>query len=551
MNAEGARAICIKKEAAFPNTLEIVYSFSTLKTEGSPLGCALRNAVSRIGADGRIGQPDASLLLKILDSSPEDHGGLLADADDVLGPFDALPPAARRAIVETVESDDRWRMAGFDLGRPHTSISSLLWRAKDRLRPGGAARSAAEAGASIFRAGPFLGLPVLHRQFSALRGKLARRPRLRDVLARAGVESRTLSVRYARGIEQQPAYRGFWHDRSTHSTVGLIVGLDFVVNSDGYWVLECNMDCGLLAERTAMYSRDPFVENVVDFAATHGYRRLAIVSGATSIDLDMARQYRERGAERKIEVRIFENAFDPRFGHEATVGLPEFADGGTLVLRNRHYRTALDYVVHHKRASSRALRIYREETGDTSFQLPQTSADPRIDSADAADPFPNLVFKLPELDDGEGVVFLKASSRSHARELAAEALRARPRGSRLGELYLSLRDGQGIFQQYVRTPFVDDRRLFKTRAYVLITPLGARFLSTQRTICARPVPAHLPFGLVADSGPYLVSYRPGSRWVLPPPEEEERLRAAALGVARGLSQALEHGFRTAPREQEA
>jgi hypothetical protein len=363
------------------------------------------------------------------------------------------------------------------------------------------------------------------------------------------VEPRTLAVRYARGIEQLPAYRGFWHDPAAHSTVGLIVGLDFVQNADGYWLLECNMDCGLLGQRTAMYAQDPFVANVLDFAAAHGYRRLGIVSGATSVDPDMARQYREGGAARKIEVRLFENAFDPRFGHETTVSLPKFADGGTLILRNRHYRTALDYVIHHKRASSRALRIYKEETGDSSFRLPVTSADPFIDRTDESDPYPNLVFKLPELDDGEGVVFLKASSVSHAREIAAEAVRAAPPRSRLSRLYLSLRDRQGIFQEYVRTPFVDDRRLFKARAYVLITPAGARFLSSQKTICAKPLPARLPFGIVQDQSPYLASYRPGSRWVLPSAEEEERLRSAALGVARGLSQALEHGFRTGPGER--
>jgi len=333
--------------------------------------------------------------------------------------------------------------------------------------------------------------------------------------------------------------------------VGLIVGLDFVQNADGYWLLECNMDCGLLAGRTAMYAQDPFVVNVLDFAAAHGYRRLAIVAGATSVDPDMARQYREGGAARKIEVRLFENPFDPRFGHEKTVGLPKFADGGTLILRNRHYRTALDYVIHHKRASSRALRIYKEQTGDSSFQLPLTSADPCIGRPDESDPYPNLVFKLPELDDGEGVLFLKASSVSDAKELIAEAARAASPKTRLSRLYLSLRDRQGIFQEYVRTPFVEDRRLFKTRAYVLITPVGARFLSSQKTICAKPLPARLPFGIVQDQAPYLVSYRPGSRWVLPSAEEEERLRAAALGVAQGLSQALEHGFRTGPGEREA
>jgi hypothetical protein len=462
----------------------------------------------------------------------------------LLGPFDSLPAGARKGIVETVERDGRWRMGGFDLGRFHAWLARSLWRVRNRLK-WGPARAAVGAVASVVQAGPFLMLPVLHRRGQALRARLTGRPALADVLAAAGVEPRTLAVRYATGLEQQPSYRGFWHDPATSSTVGLIVGLDFVRNAEGYWLIESNMDCGLLGERTAMYAEDPFVRNILEFTAAHGYRRLAIVSGATSVDPDMARQYREEGAARGIEVRLFESAFDPRFGHERTVSLPRFADGGTLILRNRHYRTAVDYVIHHKRASGRALRIFQEQTGDSSFRLPRTSPTPCIaDSSDPSDPFPNLVFKLPELDDGEGVMFLKASSASHALQIVEEAARSGPKRTGLGALYMRLRDGRGIFQQYVKSPFVDDRRLFKTRAYVLMTPVGARFLSAQRTICAKPVPAILPFGVVQDQAPYLVSYRPGSRWVLPPAEEEERLERAALGVARGLSAALEHAFRT-------
>ena len=224
------------------------------------------------------------------------------------------------------------------------------------------------------------------------------------------------------------------------------------------------------------------------------------------------------------------------------------APAGTLLVRNRQYRTALDYVVHHKRASSRALRIYREETGDSSFRLPATSAEPEVSPADPSDPYPNLVFKYPEVDDGEGVLFLKVDSPAEAWQIVEKAAAALPDRGLLNRLYSRIKDRRGIWQPYVRTPWLGDRRLFKVRAFVLLTPEGVHYLASHRTVCAKPLPARLAHGLVTDPEPYLVSFRParGSTWRLTPSDEEPALKRAALGVARGLARALEYAFQSRP-----
>jgi hypothetical protein len=503
----------------------------------------LKDAVAGIGEDGRIAAADVRRMRKARRGSHVRRSDFLAEPESVLGPFDALPAPARRALARAVAVDDRWRMAGYFLGAWHARLARWLWRLRDRLRWAGAARAAAEIVATAVQAGPFIALPAARTKWIALLGKLSRRPEPGALLAANGIEVRDLAVRYVRAIPQQPSYLGFAHDPAKHNTVGVVVGLDLVHNAQGYWLIESNMDCGFLY-RAALYPEDPLVVSLLDAAVEGRYRRLVVVSGNTSVDDAMAQQFRTGAKTRGIDVEIFENLFHPRFGHPGTAPLPDFDGTHTLLVRNRNYKTALDRLVHHKRASSRALTIYQEESRDATFRLPVTTSDPRVSGADPEDPFPNLVFKMPEQDAGEGVFFLKAASAAHARDLLTETLRAAPARGAVSRLFARLQDGQGVYQPYVRTPWLPDRRLYKTRAYVLLTPIEIRYLAAHRVIGSDPVPQSLPLGIVRDQAPYLVTVRPGSRLEPLPPHEEPAVREAALGVGRGLARAIVHGFRT-------
>ncbi len=473
---------------------------------------------------------------------------MLADPEEVLGEFDALPEPARRELLRLLDEDGLWRMAAYDLGAWHSAVTRTLWRTGARLRHGRVVRPFVELLASGFQAAPYFAVHAAYRRALASRARLSNRPRLSEVLASADVEVRNLGVRYARGLKQSRSYPGFWHDRERHATVGMIVGIDFIESEKGHWFIEGNMDCGLLPERTAIYGEDPFVNGLLDFAATQGYRRLAVVAGNSSIEPQMARQFRDGAAARSFAVTLIEDAFHPRFGHSRCVRVPAPVEPGVLVVRNRHYRTNVDYVVQHKRASSRALRFYQEETGDQSFLLPPISADPAsfLGPVDPTDPFPNLVFKFPERDKGEGVFFLKAASVSQAREALAETIRSAPAVGVLTRLYSRLDDGEGLFQPYIRTPMLPDRRLYRTRAHVLLTPAAVHFLSAHRVIGSKSLPKELPTGVVRDQEPYMISYQGAARFGVVPPEAEAGVRDAALGVARGLARALSFGFQTGP-----
>jgi hypothetical protein len=506
-----------------------------------PFATALTAAIGRVGPDGRVTREDARALRRALGRSPADRASLLADAETVLGPFESLSPQGRGALLDTLAWDERWRMAGYDLGPVHASLARALWRLA-RRRKGRWGHSVAESLAISARTGPRVVLHALGRLTLSWRARFGWRPKLRDFLIASGAEVRYLCALYARDIVQRPSYRGFWHSETRRTTVGLILGLDFVEADDGCWLIESNMNCGLDPGRTRLYQEDPFVRSVLDLAAGHGFRNLAVLAGITSVDALMTKQYHEGAAARGIAITLLEDAHYPRYDcHSRSARVPRMGES-SILLRNRHYWGPLDFLVHHKRASMRALRRYQQESGDESFRLPTTSVDPRPRSSDPADPFPNVVFKFTQRDNGEGVIFLKVSSPEQAPELLAESMRTGPAHGRLTRLNHLLGGQEAIYQTYVPGILSPDRRLYKTRAYVALTPIGEHFLSAQRMVCARPVPDRLPFGVVRDQSPFLVSWRPGARLEVLPREKESEVRSAALGVARGLSHAIRYGF---------
>jgi hypothetical protein len=367
-----------------------------------------------------------------------------------------------------------------------------------------------------------------------------------------GLDPRVLTVYYARGLAQPTGYRGFWHDSERNVTVGCVLGVDLIPTTEGFWYVESNLNAGIRPERTALYEKDdPFVVNLCGFAQEGGYRRLIVVlQNGQRVDPVMARRYEEESAARKMQLTLLEDSYLVPGRYPQTYRVPQSLDPDTLVVRMKNYRTNLDYVVHNKRGSHRALRIYQERSADRDVRLPLTSDDPVSSEYDPGQPFPNLVYKLPERDRKSGVVFLKASSLENARELVSRAVKQiRPTklSDRLSERVSHLLDDtRGVFQPYIVGPMLEGRRLYTIRAHVLLTPVGACDLSAHRVVGGTPVPRELAEGIVQDHRPYLWSLATGARLTLAPSQEETGAGKAALAVARGLSAAVAYGFQTCP-----
>ena len=174
--------------------------------------------------------------------------------------------------------------------------------------------------------------------------------------------------------------------------------------------------------------------------------------------------------------------------------MPQIDTPDTLQVRTRSYPIALDYVADMKRASVRVLERYLENARDAALLLPQSGAEPVLGHVAPDEPFPNVVYKLPEIDQARGVYFLKAESPEHARRILGDAIRSAAGGSLLARLERLAGGRDGIYQAYYKSRMRHDRRLYIVRAHVLITPVGVRLLSAHRVISGRTVPEHAADG---------------------------------------------------------
>ena len=510
---------------------------------------AFDGAVATAEPDGRLPPASARALRAALKGRRAGEGSAgLPDPEHLLGPFEALPPRVQSALVQAIEEDERFRMHGYELGDWHPKAVRLLKNRPIKLVPMGFSH----ASANVLRQLPRGILYALHGKAARWKGRHAFRPSAGAVLRAAGLDLRSLVVFYARGLGQQAAYRGFWQDPSANVTIGTILGVDLLPTADGIWYLESNLNPALWPARSDLYEKDdPFVVNLFAFAQERGYRRLVLVMPNQSrVDPVIAERWERESGARQIPLTILEDSYLFRPRYPTTYRMPESLEPDTLVVRMKLYRTNLDEVFHSKRGSHRALRIYQERSPDRDVRLPPISDDPIASDDDPRQPFPNLVYKMPDRDRGDGIVFLKASSLGNARELVTGEIqesRAKSWSERLIGLGTRLLEDQGgFFQPYIIGSMLEDRRLYYIRAHVLLTPVGAQFLSAHRIVSGTPVPGELREGIVRDRDAYFWKFLTGARFAIPSAEEESRVAKAALSVARGLSAAATYGFQTHP-----
>jgi hypothetical protein len=514
---------------------------------------ALARALRQLDGGGRLTLEDARLLRQLIAETPREHRiGVAIEPERHFGPFESLPRRTQGVIVQAILDDDWWRTAGDKLGHRYSAMSLWVQRARAKVE-GTAFEHKAGALAQVVQAlvqsGPRRGLQEVYRQRLRWQGRFMPRPTLAAVLKLAEVEPWNFAIGYAREIPQLPAFRGFWHDPSRHHTVGVMVGIDLLPDQEGWWCIETNLNSALRLERTAIYDRDPLVANLLEFVKTRGYRHLMVMTGnGMYVDGLMAKQYEEGAAAHKIRLTLLENANLPQKTYRQSYGVPRLDKDGTLVMRIKMYRTSLDFLFQHKRASRQALEMYKHRSADPDLRLVPTGLEPILNNPAADDPLPNLVYKFPERDRGTGLIFLKARSDEHASTLVREAISANSPKSFVGRLKERMPqwmdDQTGIFQPYMRPVMLPGCRLYIVRAHVLLTPIGNHFLSAHRVVCGSSVPDFLPFGLVRDPRPYLVNYSRGARYEVVPAEEEPAVIRAAMAVANGLSWAAAYGFQT-------
>lgn len=528
---------------------------TTIVNDLNSLSATLRKTLHSVRPDGRVPREVAARLRAAV--REERRRGSERSALDIAGelpPFETLSPQAVESLYASVLGDDswsmwlrraRWRQA---LIRATRTIAMKVPARRKRMRH---FMDIVETYLLLWHARV---LHELYRGTLALQGWVGREPRLASALKIAGLDPRAIASMYLHRTPQPAETAAYWHDPAHHRTVGVVVGIDFIVNDEGVWFVESNLNVGLMEQRSHLYETDPFVENLVRFARQHGYTSMIFLAcNDYPVDPIMAARIEQAAQAQGIRATVIEDGHSPKGRLSQTVLVPRVDADRTLVVRSKMYHTTLDALFHNKTLSLHALQSYQARHPDRDVRLPLTGAESFPDALPMDGPFPNLVYKFPERDQGQGVMFLRVPSLARAREILADTTEVNRRSvaTVLTKLRyrLKLEDQTGVFQAYVPSYLVDGRRLSIARAHVLATPVGLTYLSAHRVVSNIPVPESLSEGLVEEARPYIVNYSLDSEHASMPEDEEARVRKAALSVVEALCWAVEDRFQTSPESK--
>ena len=484
--------------------------------------------------------------------------GYLTEA--VLGPFAELPEAARAGILAAIARRDRLRLAGLEFGPSFLRLLRTMWRVKLRMsvraRRGGRLARAGSAAVDVVcysaRKLPGRALTAARRRLLETIGRSGHGRSLATLLASAGLDESDLVVSFARGVPQEPRYRAYWDDRPRNRTVAKLIGVDLVPGRDGgFWFVESNVTPALVPERSRLYEQDPLVDGLIEPARDGGYRRLVYLDNSSDgVDPLLARRLAAGAAAAGLGLEIVNLPNVPQATYRRSYGIPDDEHGpgtGTLVINARAYPISLDRMLAFKAFTYEILGAYKAGHDEPDLRLPAWSRRPVVTAAGDRRPFPTLVYKLPGVDQGQGLAFVKARDQEHAMALAAEvadAIGSSTTKDRVAKLAVNR---NGLWQAYVVPRFATGRRPYVVRAHVLLSARGVRLLSAHRVVSAVEVPDELPVGVVADPKPYVVNRSTGGAYAVVPPDEEVSVRRAAVAVGRGFAAAVERAFATRPR----
>ncbi len=516
------------------------------------LTSALRDVLQSVRHDGRVPSDVAARLRAV--ARDHQQKGTTPDPFDVVGSlpaFDSLSPDARRGVLATIAADDSWSMRlrravlRQTLTRAvRTAGARIPWRYR-RLR------RFMELLEFLFLYWQARLVHMLYRRTLEWQAWNASEPSVAAALQAAGVEPRVLAGAYVHDAPQPADTAGYWHDEAHHNTVGVVVGIDFIVNEQGVWFVESNLNVGLMEQRSRLYETDPFVSNLVRFAKDRGYTSLTFLAcNDVPVDDIMAARIEAAAAAAGLRARVLEDRYAPQRRLSQTFLVPPIEADRTLVVRSKMFHTSLDALFHHKTVSLHALEAYQRQSNDRDVCLPPTGDAAMPDTLTMNGPFPNLVCKFPERDQGQGVFFMKVSSLAQAQAILADT--GEMNRHSVANVWTKLRyrfkleDQTSVFQTYIPSSLLEGRRLSIARAQVFASPAGIEYLSAHRVVSNVPVPETLDEGIVEDATPYIVNYSLDSFHAPMPADEEAPVRRAALSVVRGLCWAVQSRYQTKP-----
>jgi hypothetical protein len=324
--------------------------------------------------------------------------------------------------------------------------------------------------------------------------------------------------------------------------VGYLIGMDLIPSESGVWCIEANLGAALREDRRRFFERDPVGQGILDLARKKEVKRLVwMVPSHTPLNPWILGQLAEGARAHGFELEVRE---DPRVPTRLdlpegvprplrTMFPPEPAPD-TLVVKARGWGVGSDLIITHKSLFLRNLVRALEETGEFRVRAPAlTREPPEVPLLDNG--LPNLVFKFPRMDKGEGVFFLRARDADHARELGKGLERE------VGE-------GPGLFQPYLLSRLLPGRRFYDVRTLLFVSPDDVVALGGLRKESVHPIPEQQEDGVIQDRRPFSMNIYHGNDYTPLAPEEVEELDNASVAVGEAIQRILGRGFVTGPRK---
>ena len=360
-------------------------------------------------------------------------------------------------------------------------------------------------------------------------------------------------------LPQDPRYRYYWHDSSTHSMVGMHVGIDLHRYNGKYYAIESNLNAAMMPGRRELYGSDgePVFLGLATAARAHGFEAIVLVKRTWPPDQldDLKRAGREVGIE---AIAANFAALDTKGQRPVNpmVALPEQLRPRTMyVLFCSLGKIPLVHFTHNKAAVVQWLAEALAEADPPPSRLAIVpTADHLVVPDPPPGPWPNLVVKLADVDKGGAVAMGRFSTEEEARHgLGLEGGRGSlPRVFRRGleqKVLQALSPGGArvLYQPFI-PPEIVRGRTRRIRLHVLISPLASQYLSAHGVVAGVDLPERAPRGLVEDNRAYMINIFGGGWFCRLEPQVEADLQDVGREYGQLAALAIRKRFVTSPED---
>lgn len=390
---------------------------------------------------------------------------------------------------------------------------------------------------------------VLHR-FLQLAYDLGESVRTRRVVPHFG-DVRAAVDRMDPPIPQMRGEEGFSYDKDHHILVGTQIGVDLILNSGKYYVLDLNAEAAMRPERRKIFASefDPVVSNLVATAQQLGFRRLVAIR---SIWEGIEHEWVRAGANCGVEVIPACYAWFNKAKPYPVARFPLHLEADTMYVSFGPRYSPFEFFINDKLCFYRWLSktLVTHPVLGLRLAVPETSERLNIPVPDPDESRPNLVVKATGKACGAAVGMARITTPEEAMNaFGMSHEKDFPRVFREGPVMTFLDKLFGrdklLFQHYL-APGTDEAGCAQIyRLHLLVSPLAHRFLAVHKVTAPVPLPQAPVQGLVPDPCAYVVNYSRGGSYSLLSADEEESIRVVAEDLGLAIQTAARATFTTA------